>query len=173
MGVSPAYLLLGKATKNDDISLAELTLTYDQAVPRVTNLTKKGGTLFSVAARGPAIAFLGTELWMAYTATDFSIKYLSFGNLAGGADPLAGSIQTVPGASSYGGPTICGTNTRGLFIAWADNAGELKVYSQTANVTTPIVGQSCDGTSVNSGAAWLMSQVLTNFMPPGPTQHNK
>ena len=105
--------------------MAELTLAFDQAIPRVLNLVKKGGTLFSVAARGPALAFLGAELWMAYTATDFTVKYPSFGDLAGGADPIAGSIQTVPGASSEGAPTISGTNTRGVFIAWADMAGSL------------------------------------------------
>jgi hypothetical protein len=116
-----------KGSTNDDISLAELSLSGDES--SVITLTKKGGTLFNVAARGPALVLIGSELWMAYTASDFTVRYLSYGDLAGGRDPVAGAIQQVPGALSYGNPTLCSTDGRGLFVAWTDAGGALNVYS--------------------------------------------
>jgi hypothetical protein len=121
--------LAWKGSNNGDISLAELTLAYDQPIPYVSGLTKKGGTLFSVASRGPALVFIGGQLWMAYTASDTSVRYLSFGDLTGGGNPVASAIQTVPGSSSPGNPTICSTNGRGFFIAWTGMDGSLNIYS--------------------------------------------
>ena len=120
-----------------------------------------GGTLFSVASRGPALMVIGTQLWLAYTAVDNTVKYLTFGDVGNNRTPVAGPISTVPGAWSACAPAMCITDGRGSFIAWTDQNNHPTIFSmdgtgfiyntgpaKTDNTMT-LTNQSCiDGPSL-------------------------